>query len=203
MPAQVHPDHRREDAHRHDQDHRQRQGQRLILRGQHQEDEDHREQEDERGGAARRLLLIGQAGPFVGEARRQGLAGELAPSPAGRRRTRPPAPPGPGARPPGTGCSAPPATGRCRCAGWRPRTSGTIAPVAERTCSRPMSAQIVARRRLRLGGHPEGPAEQVEVVDVGRAEIGAERLVDLRRLDAEQLRPVAVDVGLDPGASRC
>ena len=58
--------------------------------------------------------------------------------------------------------------------------------------------EIVARRRLRLGGDPEGPPQEVKVVDVGRAEIGAERLVDLGRLDPEHLRPVAVDLGLDP-----
>src|SRR3546814_17155378 len=42
---------------------------------------------------------------------------------------------------------------------------------------------VVARGRLRLGRHAEGAAEQVEVVDIGRAQISAERFENLRRLE--------------------
>ena len=61
--------------------------------------------------------------------------------------------------------------------------------------------QRVARRWLRLGDDPEGTAEQVEIVDVGRAEIGTERAVDLARLDPEQLGAITVDVRLDARAA--
>ena len=55
--GQVHADERAEQAHRHHQDHRQRQLPALVLRRQHQEDEDHRQRED----AGRRVALPGAA----------------------------------------------------------------------------------------------------------------------------------------------
>ena len=58
-----------------------------------------------------------------------------------------------------------------------------------------MSAGVVAERRVGLRGHPVGAAEQVEVVDEGRAEIDLQRLEHARRRHAEHLRLVAVDVG--------
>ena len=199
-PAQVDPGHRREHAHRHDQDDRERQGQRFILRRQHHEHAQHRDREDDRGGVAGLLLLIGEAGPFEGEAGRKSLRRELlhraqriAGRDAGRRLAlqlggriivvarhldR----------------AAAVAEGRDR--GERHHRAGRRAHLQPADIG-----EIVARRRLGLRGHPEGAAEQVEIVDVGRAEIGAERLIDLGRLDAEQLGAVAVDLGLDPGAA--
>src|SRR3546814_7355605 len=52
-----------------------------------------------------------------------------------------------------------------------------------------------------LRGHAEGAAEEVEVVDIGRGEIGAERGIDLARVDTQYLRLVAIDVGKDARAS--
>ena len=67
--------------------------------------------EDERRGVAGRLLLVGEAGPFVGEAGRQRLRARAAPSRAATRPRRRPAASGPAARPPDNCCSGSPATG--------------------------------------------------------------------------------------------
>ena len=48
--------------------------------------------------------------------------------------------------------------------------------------------------RVGLRLHPESTAEQIEVVDVGRTEIGLQRGEDVRHLQAEQLHLGAVDV---------
>jgi hypothetical protein len=65
---------RGQQAHGHDEDHRERQRPALILRRQHEEDEDHRGGEDEKPGIARQLLLIGELGPFEAESVGQGPA---------------------------------------------------------------------------------------------------------------------------------
>ena len=49
-----------------------------------------------------------------------------------------------------------------------------------------------------LRGDAEGAAEHVEVVDVGRAEIGAHRAEDLRRFDAEHQGFLAIDFSREP-----
>ena len=53
--------------------------------------------------------------------------------------------------------------------------SGTVSPVALRT--RILSTSFGSSRigRVGLRRHAEGAAEQIEVVDVGRAEIGLQR----------------------------
>ena len=49
----------------------------------------------------------------------------------------------------------------------------------------------------RLRGDAEGSAEQVEVVDVGRADIDLQRVEHVLDVDAEQLRLGAVDVEIN------
>ena len=68
---EPHAGDRREQAHRHDQDDRERQEQAFILRRQHQEDEQHAEREDKQRRVAGQDLLVGQIGPFVAHALRQ------------------------------------------------------------------------------------------------------------------------------------
>ena len=58
-------------------------------------------------------------------------------------------------------------------------------------------AGILAERRVGLRGDPEGAAEQVEVVDVGRADIDLERGEHVGHVDAEQLGLGAVDVEIE------
>ena len=60
-------------------------------------------------------------------------------------------------------------------------------------------AQLLAERSIGLGRDPEGAAEQVEVVDVDRADIDLERFEHLLGRDAEHLRLHPVDVGVDLG----
>jgi hypothetical protein len=56
---------------------------------------------------------------------------------------------------------------------------------------------VVTRRRLRLRRHPEGAAQEVEVVDVGRAQIDPQRVEHVGRLDPHHQRLVTIDVGGD------
>ncbi len=63
-----HPGNGRQQGHRYNQDHRQRQAPAFVLSGQHQERQQHAEREDEQRGVARENLLIGQVGPFVDHA---------------------------------------------------------------------------------------------------------------------------------------
>ena len=56
-------------------------------------------------------------------------------------------------------------------------------------------ADFLAERPVRLGGHAEGPAEEVEVVDVGRPDVQLEGLEHLLGRDAQHLRAHPVDVG--------
>ena len=57
-----------QEAHRHDQHDRQRQLPALVLRHQHEEDEEGGGCEDRDGRDALLFLLMGQLGPFDGEA---------------------------------------------------------------------------------------------------------------------------------------
>ncbi|OHB31113.1 MAG: hypothetical protein A2790_10710 [Phenylobacterium sp. RIFCSPHIGHO2_01_FULL_69_31] len=54
-----------------------RQGHALVLGHQQQEDELHRQAEGDRAGSAGDLLLVGRFGPFVAEAFRQVVVGQL------------------------------------------------------------------------------------------------------------------------------
>ena len=54
--------------------------------------------------------------------------------------------------------------------------------------------RLIAEGCVGLGRHPDRAAQEVEVVDIGRAEIGAERGVDFRRCDAELEGSLPVDI---------
>ena len=76
--------------------------------------------------------------------------------------------------------------------------SGTVSPLRVAHAD----LQHVARCRARYwpsacASDAEGAAEQVEVVDVGRAEIDLQRGEHVRHVDAEQLRLGAVDVEIE------
>ena len=65
LPAQDHAGDRGDEAHRHDQDHGERQRQALELRGEHQEHEHHGEREGEDRGVAGPDLLERERRPLV------------------------------------------------------------------------------------------------------------------------------------------
>ena len=75
--------------------------------------------------------------------------------------------------------------------------SGTVSPLRLRTRIFSTSLGSSAVAALGLRGHAEGAAEQVEVVDVGRAEIDLQRGEHVGHVDAEQLRLGAVDVEIE------
>src|SRR5882724_1606944 len=77
LSPQEHAGYRGNEAHRHDEDHRQRQGQALILSGQNQKYENHRQGEGKDRSIARPNLLEGDRCPFIGEAVGQRLGGKL------------------------------------------------------------------------------------------------------------------------------
>ena len=64
-------------------------------------------------------------------------------------------------------------------------------------------AQRQAVRIVGLRRHPVGAAEDVEVVDVGRAHVDRQRLEDAADRHAELLGLGAVDVGVDLRRVRC
>src|SRR6267378_723278 len=68
LSAQEHAGDRGNEAHGHDEDHRQRQGQTLILSGQNQKYENHRQHEGKNRTVARPNLLEGERRPLIGEA---------------------------------------------------------------------------------------------------------------------------------------
>ena len=75
--------------------------------------------------------------------------------------------------------------------------SGTVSPLALRTRILSTSATSLPVLVARLRGDAEGAAEQIEVVDVGRADIDLQRVEHVLHVDAEQLRLGAVDVEID------
>ncbi len=75
--------------------------------------------------------------------------------------------------------------------------SGTVSPRALRTRSFSTSLGVQPEAVLGLRGDAEGAPEQVEVVDVGRADIDLQRREHVGHVDAEQLRLGAVDVEIE------
>ena len=76
--------------------------------------------------------------------------------------------------------------------------SGTVSPLILRTRIFEHVLGIL-RRYVAVGlrHDAEGAAEQIEVVDIGRAEIDLQRREDVGDIDAEQLRLGAVDVEIE------
>ena len=75
--------------------------------------------------------------------------------------------------------------------------SGTVLAVGIAHPDLEHVARIHAESAVGLRHHPEGAAEQVEVVDIGRAEIDLQRGEDIGHVDAEQLRLGAVDIEIE------
>ena len=75
--------------------------------------------------------------------------------------------------------------------------SGTVSPLELRTLILSTSATSLAVLVAGLRHDAEGAAEQVEVVDVGRADIDLQRVEHVLHVDAEQLRLGAVDIEID------
>ena len=75
--------------------------------------------------------------------------------------------------------------------------SGTMLPLLLRVLKFPMSRQLLAEGAIGLGGHAERAPQQVEVVDVGRAEIDLERLEDAIGRHADHVGADPVDIGVD------
>ena len=75
--------------------------------------------------------------------------------------------------------------------------SGTVSPLELRTRMASTSFGSMRASGRGLRDDAEGAAEQVEVVDVGRAEIDLQRGEHVGHVDAEQLRLGAVDVEIE------
>ena len=75
--------------------------------------------------------------------------------------------------------------------------SGTVSPLLLRTRILEHILGVGAVVAGRLRHHAIGAAEQVEVVDVGRAEIDLQRGEHVGNIDAEQLRLGAVDIEIE------
>ena len=75
--------------------------------------------------------------------------------------------------------------------------SGTVSPLELRTLIFSTSATSAPVLITRLRGDAEGAAEQIEVVDVGRADIDLQGVEHILHIDAEELRLGAVDVEID------
>ena len=195
--AHVHAGHRRKQAHRHDQDDRQRQDQAFELRRQHEEDEQHRHAEDQPGRAARCLLLIGDAGPFAGIAGRQSFSGELLHAferLAGRIAGR------------GIAIDFDGREAIVARHAIRPRAVMEGCYGADRNHRAGVRARAQVRNirlgraigRVRLRRHTIGAPEQVEVVDEGGSEINLQGLEDAFRRNAEHVGFLPVDIGEEP-----
>ena len=72
--GQPHAEHRRQQAHGHDEDDRERQRPAFVLRGENQEDEQHAQREYERRDIGGGFLLISEIRPFIAEFIRQRVA---------------------------------------------------------------------------------------------------------------------------------
>ena len=180
LPHDPHADGRGQQAHRHDQDDRERQAPAAILRRQHQEDEQHADRKHVEAGIAAGDLLIGQVGPFEREAARQRLLGELLHGVDRGRRT--------GARQRvalqlgrrikivARDAVGPGDVAEIHHAAEHHHVAGGIAGAQPRQIG-----GLLPERQVGLRGDVIGAAEQVEVVDIGRAEIGLDRVGDVRR----------------------
>ncbi len=77
-------------------------------------------------------------------------------------------------------------------------SSGTMLPDGRSRLQPADVADLGAVRRVGLRGDAPGAAEEIEIVDVGRAEIGAERRKDVLDRHAQLLGALAIDVGIEP-----
>ncbi len=193
---QPHPGDRAEQAHRHDQQDRQRQQPAVVLRGEDQVGQQHAQREDEQRAVAGQLLLVGQVGPFEGHALGQHFAGQalhqrhrLSRTDAGKRAAA-------DIRrriavvvdhPVGTGAGR---HGDER--GQRQHRPGGIAYLQA-----PDGFGLHAVRRIGLGSDLVGATEAVEVVDVQRAEVDLQCLEHIGQANALALHLGAVDHHLE------
>ncbi len=196
LPAQDDAADRCDEAHRHDQDYGERQGEALELRGQNEEDENHRENEREDRGVAGPDLLQRQRRPLEAE-------------PFGQHFGREPLHDLDGLALAVAGSGGAVELGRrIEVVARHPVGSGNVAHRRERAERHGLACRvahadledvlrIVAMRRVRLRDDAERASEQVEVVDVGRADIDLQRRKYVGDVDAEELRLGAVDVEIE------
>ncbi len=194
--AEEDPDHRRQQAHRHDQDDRDRQDHALVLGGQHQEDQQDNQREDGRGRVTRQDLLIVEVGPFEVHALRQGFVGDLfdgglglAGRIAGRRRAVDVG-----------GQEAVIAAGRDRTEARIDRHQGRQGHHLARIGADLQVTDVFRTGAIgRVGLDPDavGAAEAVEVVDILRPQIDLHGLEDIADRDAKLAGAGAVDIGED------
>ena len=181
------PGHGGQQAHRHDQDHRERQRPAFILGRQQQEDEDDRHAEHDQRAVCPPDVPGTPVPSTRSRSRRAASQPRCAPSHPARSRSSSPAGWRPGSRSRDRGCSGSRGTGRWCRGSSATEPIGTISPRSLRVFRLAMSAGIVAERAVRLGGHPVGPAEEVELVDEGRAQIDLQRLEHPVGRNAEHL----------------
>ena len=190
-----------EQAHRHDQDDRQRQEQAFILGGQHQEDQQHADRKHQQRRVAGQDLLIGQIRPFEAHALGQGFVQDF-----GDRRLRLAGGiAGRGAAIEIGGAETVIAHGAVGTGGFRHLHDGAERHHLRRrhcgSASCRMSSGLERNWRVGLRDHLIGAAEFVEVVDILRAQIDLHGIEDILHIHAQLHRLGAVEIG-DKAAAR-
>ena len=166
------------------------------MRRQHQKNKDDRGPEDEEPAVAGELLLVGEIRPFEAETIGEPLGGEFFHSrqgiAGGVARQRAPLD----------------LCGGIKIIARHAVRPGDVAELGDRADRHHLAfvvarlqiddvADLVAEWRIGLGRYPVGPAQIIEVVDVGRAEIDLQGLKDAVGRDAEHLGAHTVDIGID------
>ena len=184
-PAEERRRHRADDAERHDQHHRDRDGPALVQRREAEEDDEQRDGVQRRRVLAGEPLLEREPGPVEPDAR-PGAASRAPPSPPSPRRSSGPAPARPGWRP------TPVPLKRSSLGDpeiQRPvakAENGTISPLA--VAHEPALGVLRqhAERRVGLHVHALGAPLVDEVVHVGDAPGGREQRVHVGERDPER-----------------
>ena len=177
---------------------RKRQDQAFVERGEEEEDERHREDECDRAGIARLFFLESELGPVVGKAARQDPGCNLF-----HRYER--------------------LAARIALEGIALQLGGRIEIITDhairpavipeahdgsewdcgagvRTGAQALHIRnVVAERRIRLRRDAIGASEEIEIIDIARSEIGAERLEHALDRHSEPFRTLSIDIGIKPG----
>jgi len=200
-PAKHEPADCCEQAHRHDQDDRERQAPAFVLCRQHEKNENYRRAEDEKSRIAGELLLISEIRPVEPETVGEPFGGELfhRRQRISSRVTRQ--------------CAPLDLGGGIKVVAWDTVRAGDIAELSDRADRHHLApvvprlqiddvVDVVSKRSVGLRRHPIGAAEIVEVVNIGRAEIDLQRLEHTVGRNFEHLGADPIDVGIDLGCPR-